>query len=271
MDFSTKIKLIASDVDGTLVDSRKRVPDGFAAAVRKLREHGIRFVIASGRQYYNVLKTFDEAKDDLIVLPENGSMLLDGGEAIFTSRLADSDIEAALDAIRDIPTAHPMLCGVKAAYVRPCPDFCVTEMAKYYERRITCEDPFERAKGDTICKLAIFDEESTARNVLPAVRHFADRLCPVLSDQHWLDIMNQGVDKGTGLGIVMVRFGVKPEECMAFGDYDNDIQMLKLCGESYAMANAADSVKAVCRHLAPSNDEAGVMQVLRHEFPFLND
>ena len=268
---NARIKLIASDVDGTLVDSQKRVPKGFAAAVRKLREHGIRFVIASGRQYYNVLKTFAEAKDDLIVLPENGLMLLDGGEAFFTSRLADSDIEAALKAVRDIPTAHPILCGVKACYTHPCSDFCATEMAKYYERRVICEDAFERAKDDIICKLAFFDDESTARNVLPAVCHFADRLTPVLSGKHWLDIMNQGVDKGAGLRIVMQRLGVLPEECMAFGDYDNDIPMLKICGESYAMANAADVVKAVCRHIAPSNNEDGVMQVLRREFPFLNN
>ena len=67
------------------------------------------------------------------------------------------------------------------------------------------------------------------------------------------------------------RFGVKPEECMAFGDSENDIAMLRLCGESYAMANATDDVKAVCRHVAPSNDEAGVMQVLCREFPFLKD
>ncbi len=268
---NTRIKLIASDVDGTLVDSQKRVPKGFAAAVRKLRENGIRFVIASGRQYYNVLETFDEAKDDLVVLPENGSMLLDGGEAFFTSRLADSDIKAALEAVRDIPTAHPILCGVKACYARPCPDFCATEMAKYYARRVICEDAFERAKDDIICKLAFFDDESTARNVLPAVRHFADRLTLALSGEHWLDIMNQGVDKGAGLRTVMERLGVSPAECMAFGDYDNDIPMLKICGESYAMANATDAVKAVCRHAAPSNDEEGVMQVLRREFPFLND
>ena len=268
---NARIKLIVSDVDGTLVDSQKRVPKGFAAAVRKLRAHGIRFVIASGRQYYNVLKTFDAAKDDLIVLPENGSMLFDGGEAFFTSRLADSDIEAALEAVRDIPTAYPMLCGVKAVYTRPCPDFCASEMAKYYERRVICEDAFERAKDDIICKIAFFDDESTARNVLPAVRHFAEWLNPVLSGEHWLDIMNQGVDKGSGLRIVMERLGVSPEECMAFGDYDNDIPMLKICGESYAMANATDAVRAVCRHAAPSNDEEGVMQVLHREFSFLND
>ncbi len=264
-----RIKLIAADVDGTLVDSEKRVPKGFADAVRRLRANGVRFVIASGRQYYNVIKTFADAKDDVIILPENGSMLIEAGEAFFTSRIPDGDIREALRAVRGIPTAHPLLCGVKAVYSLPCPDFCATEMSKYYERRVICEDAFDRAKDDTICKVAFFDDESTARNVLPAVSHFADRMNIVLSGEHWLDIMNKGVDKGSGLRVIMERLGVAPEECMAFGDYGNDIGMLRICGESYAMANATDDVKAVCRHMAPSNDEEGVMQVLRREFPFL--
>ena len=192
---SAKIKLIACDVDGTLVDSRKRVPAGFPEAVRRLRDRGVAFVIASGRQYYNVLKTFDAVRDDILVLPENGALLIEDGEAVFISRLADADVEAAIRAVRDIPTARPILCGVKAAYSLPCPAFCATEMAKYYERRVIAEDAFERARDDTIFKVAFFDDESTARNVWPAVSHFADRLNPVLSGEHWLDIMNKDINK----------------------------------------------------------------------------
>ena len=132
-------------------------------------------------------------------------------------------------------------------------------------------DAFRLAEEDVVCKIALFDDESSAKNLAPAMAPFADHLTPNLSGDHWLDIMNPGIDKGSGLRILLDRFGVKPEECMAFGDYENDIAMLRLCGESYAMANATDDVKAVCRHVAPSNDEAGVMQVLYREFPFLKD
>ena len=266
-----RIKLIASDVDGTLVDSQKRVPKGFAAAVRKLRGHGVRFVIASGRQYYNVLKTFDCVRDDIVVMPDNGAMLIEGDEAYYTSRLLAEDVAAILRAVETIPTAHPLLEGVRALYMLPGSDFYEHEVARYYERRVVAPDAFEQAASDTICKVAIFDDVSSARHVAPVLARFSDHLNVALGGDNWLDIMNMGVDKGSGLRIILEHLGVKPEECMAFGDYDNDIQMLKICGESYAMANATDAVKAVCRHLAPSNDEEGVMQVLRREFPFLND
>ena len=268
---SNRIKLIASDVDGTLVDSRKRLPPGFPEAVRKLRDRGIVFVIASGRQYFNVLKTFDVVKDDVVILPDNGAILLDGGEPFFTSPLPREAITEILAAVADIPTAHPLLAGVRALYMRPASDLCMDEVARYYERRVVAPDAFERAEADTICKIAVFDDESSAKNIAPALARFQGAFGVTLSGDHWLDVMNPGVDKGSGLRILLDHFGVKPEECMAFGDYDNDIPMLRICGESYAMANATDAVKAVCRHRAPSNDEAGVMQVLYREFPFLKD
>ncbi len=268
---SARIKLIASDVDGTLVDSQKRLPDGFPEAVRKLREHGIVFVIASGRQYYNVLKTFDVVKDDIAILSDNGAMLLDKDGAYYTSPIPDADIAQVLEAAARIPTASPLLCGIRSIYMKPAPEDCLKDVARYYERCVIAPDAFEQAASDTICKLAFFDAESTAKNVAPVLAPFEDRLTVNLSGDHWLDVMNPGIDKGSGLRILLDRFGVKPEECMAFGDYDNDIGMLRVCGESYAMANATDAVKAVCRHTAPSNEEAGVMQVLYREFPFLKD
>lgn len=268
---SRGIRLVAADVDGTLVDSQKCVPQGFGEAVRRLRDHGVRFVIASGRQYWNVLETFGDAAADAIILPENGSMLFDGGEATYTSRIPDADIAATLDAVRGVSTAYPVLCGVEAAHVSNCSAFCASEMTTYYARRDIGPGALGRAGDDIICKFAIFDDESAARNIWPAVSHLADRLNVVVSGKNWLDIMNPGVDKGSGLRVIMDRLGVAPEECMAFGDYGNDIGMLRLCGESYAMANATDDVKAVCRHVAPSNDDDGVMRVLRREFPFLDE
>ena len=266
---SGQIKLIACDIDGTLVDSKKRIPGGLYEAVHKLRDHGIIFVIASGRQYYNVAKTFAAIKDVITILSENGSMLIDDNGAFFTSEIPQADVVEIMRETARIPTAQTILCGVKAAYTLPSSEVCRSDIGNNYERRVIAENAFDLAAQDIICKVAVFDHESSAKNVAPVLAHFADHLNPNLSGDHWIDVMNQGIDKGSGMRILLDRFGVKPEECMCFGDYDNDIGMLKVCGESYAMANATDAVKAVCKHLAPSNDEAGVMQVLYREFPFL--
>ena len=78
--------------------------------------------------------------------------------------------------------------------------------------------------------------------------------------------MKPGVNKGEALRGVQRMLGIRPEECMAFGDYLNDCELLDAVGESYAMENAHPALKRIAKYIAPSNDEDGVMRVLRERF-----
>ena len=75
--------------------------------------------------------------------------------------------------------------------------------------------------------------------------------------------MHVGITKGAGIRALQKQLNILPEECMAFGDYMNDYDMLTACDESYAMENAHPDLKKIAKHIAPSNEEEGVMQVLR--------
>ena len=77
-----------------------------------------------------------------------------------------------------------------------------------------------------------------------------------------VDILPEGIHKAWGLGQVLEELSISPEHVMAFGDSDNDIELLAYAGHSYAMENATDKVKAVAKFIAPSHLEAGVMQVI---------
>ena len=76
------IKLIAADMDGTLLSSRKQLPKGFFPLVRTLKKIGVRFAPASGRQYYNLYEQFGEIADELMYISENGGMVCDGREIV---------------------------------------------------------------------------------------------------------------------------------------------------------------------------------------------
>ena len=80
------IHLIAADMDGTLLDSRKRLPKGLFSMLRQLREKDVRFVVASGRQYYNLEAQFEEVADQVTFLSENGTMVFDQGSRSFWRR-----------------------------------------------------------------------------------------------------------------------------------------------------------------------------------------
>ena len=76
------IRLIAADMDGTLLDSRKQLPEGLFPLVRALHERGVRFAPASGRQFYTLYEQFGEIADELMYISENGAMICDGAECV---------------------------------------------------------------------------------------------------------------------------------------------------------------------------------------------
>jgi hydroxymethylpyrimidine pyrophosphatase-like HAD family hydrolase len=78
--------------------------------------------------------------------------------------------------------------------------------------------------------------------------------------------MKPGVNKGRAMRMLQEIKGVSPDACMAFGDYLNDLEMLQSVTESYAMENALDEIKRVSKHIAPPNDENGVMRVVKERF-----
>ena len=90
-----------------------------------------------------------------------------------------------------------------------------------------------------------------------------ESIAPVLSGDSWIDVANRSVSKGSAIEAILENLHIKKEEAMAFGDYLNDYELLLSCGESYAMENAHPKLKKIAKHITASNDEDGVMKVLR--------
>ena len=91
----------------------------------------------------------------------------------------------------------------------------------------------------------------------------SEGLKAVLSGDSWIDIANSSVNKGAAIRSILEKYNIPAAEAMAFGDYLNDYDLLKSCGESYCMANGHPELKALAKHIAPSNDDDGVMRILR--------
>ena len=116
-------------------------------------------------------------------------------------------------------------------------------------------------------KVAVFDPVSAAERCAPHFAPFRDRLKVTLAGQNWIDIMRADVNKGIAIEFLQKRLGLAPDQCMAFGDYPNDLEMIQQVGWSYGMANGHPDLLAVARFRAPSNEDNGVMRVLRETFP----
>lgn len=260
------IKLVATDLDGTLLDSAKRVPEGFFDAARELRRRGIHVLIASGRQYQNILKVMEPIRDIISVCADNGGFVFHEGRRISASRMSEAHVATALRAVSSIPGANPVLCGAEAAYARPGSDLFQRDFETSYDCRVVADDAFARAADDLVCKVAVHYDGDAAAGLWPAMKAFEGEMSVMLSGPAWVDLMEPDANKGAAMREYQRLLSLSPDECMCFGDLDNDKGMLAACTESYCVENGLDSVKAVCKYVAPSNDDDGVMRVLRERF-----
>lgn len=262
------IKLIAVDLDGTLLDEQKRIPDGFFRAVERLTSRGVRIVVASGRQYYNLLKVFAPIQDRLIFLCENGALLFERGENLYRHAIDPADLRRIYASVVGIPNAKPVLSCVRTAYLAdpgPEAERCI---ATYFEKRTIVDDPLEEAlRRDSAVKMAVYVDHAAAASCPELKRRFSPGLSVVLAGEDWLDFMAAGVSKGAAMRFLQQRLGLSPDQCLAFGDYMNDLEMLQSVGYGYAMSNGHPDLIAAARFQAPPNTENGVMRTIAEYFP----
>lgn len=264
------IKLIAADMDGTLLNSRQELPPGFFDVIRGLNKQGVMFAAASGRQFINLQKVFAEVADKMVFIAENGSLVAKGNEVIYTLPIPEQFLADIFHTADAIPGTTVLLCGTKAAYLKHPDPLADEHSGRYYTSRVFADDPLQAVKehSDTIIKVAIFHEEDGALCSAPMAKFNKD-LKLTLAAKNWLDVSHPDVNKGTAMSFLLKDFGLTPENCMAFGDYPNDTELLNSVYYSYAMANAVQSIKDIARFEAPSNDDYGVAQVIREYFPGL--
>lgn len=254
------IKLIATDLDGTLLNSNKELPEGFREWVLGHKE--IKMVIASGRQYYNICRLFPGMEDSLVFMADNGGLVFENNKTVYVNEMKTEDVIYCIEQFHEKEKLSIILSGEKSAYMEHAPEEAESNAHMYYEKLEFTSDLRECVKKDRIIKIAVFVEGHKAEERYNKLAGFHSRLKAVLSGDCWIDIANKTVDKGTAISILQEKYGISASECMAFGDYLNDRDMLLQCVESYAMQNAHPSLKEIAKYIAPSNDDRGVMEVL---------
>ncbi len=254
------IKIIFSDMDGTLLTSANKLPDGFDEMMAELKRRGVIFAPASGRQYFSLLKSFEKYVDEFLFLAENGTLVMHREIEIFSSPIDRAAVDEVLKVTEPLKNILRVWCGKKDAYIRREQDTAEnqTELAKYYTHNAVVDD--FSAIDDTPIKVALFDATGRAdENIYRHLAQFYDSLQVVLSSNQWVDVMSPGINKGEAVRAVQRILEVAPEECAAFGDYMNDYEMIQAVGHSFAMANAHPELKKIARYETASNDEFGVL------------
>ncbi|MFI7498659.1 Cof-type HAD-IIB family hydrolase [Streptomyces sp. NPDC049687] len=258
------IRLVVTDMDGTLLDDDKRIPEGLWETLARLRERGVLFSPASGRQYATLAAEFAEVADGMVFIAENGSHVVRDGRELSSDPLEPGVVARVVEAVRRCAAGGvdlgAVVCGKRSAYVERADEAFLAEVERYYLRCAVVEDL--TAVDDDVIKVALFDFGSAEKTTIPALAPFADTHQVVVSGEHWVDVMNRTASKGAALRRLQRELGITPAQTMVFGDYLNDLEMLDAADWSFAMANAHPEVVRRARHLAPSNNDNGVLRTI---------
>ena len=257
---SSRIKMVVTDMDGTLLNSKHEVSSRFFELFHILNAQGIQFVAASGRQYGSMISKLGSIQEELIIIAENGAYVRRQEEELLLTPVNKSQIDRVLNATLHLDRANPVLCSKHNAYVQSDDPAFIELLKEYYSGFELVEDAY--AVQDQILKVAVHHPENSERYIFPAVENFEPEMKVKVSGNHWVDISHPDANKGQALRFVMAQQGILPEELLVFGDYNNDLEMLEMAHHSYAMANAHPRVKEVANYTTSSNDEFGVERVL---------
>lgn len=260
------IKLIATDIDGTLVkESTSVIYPEMLEAIRRWTDQGNYFCVASGRQYYSIRHMFEEVSDRIIYLAENGAHVRYQNRDILVQEMKRDYVEQIMHQLRGYyDTCDVVVSSTEGSLLETKNEKFLTFFANgYHNKYRLVEDVL--AEGLTIMKIAIYQEGSIReigeKILIPA---WQDKVKTCMAGEEWVDFMDASVDKGNALQVIQQFLGVSREETMAFGDNDNDLGLLAAAGESYAVENARDSVKKVAKHVCPSYHKKGVYQVIQN-------
>lgn len=255
------IKLIATDMDGTLLDEEGQLPKNFFSTLEKLRAKNIKFVVASGRPYDTLCRNFYPISDELDFICDNGAFIVENGQVVNIDIMNKTKVNELINYCEDIPNIELVLCGIKSAYHHSLSKDFIEEVGKYYFKDQIVDDL--TTVDDDIFKISICNLNNSATNLYKFLEpKFNEDFALVISGTTWIDIMNKGINKGLALEKIQKDEGISYEETMVFGDFYNDIEMLKKAHYSFVMENANEDMKQYGNFIAKKNTENGVMEAI---------
>ena len=267
------IKVIATDMDGTLLDPKGQLDlPRLEKILDKLDQRHIRFVIATGNEVHRMRQLLGHLAERVVLVVANGARIFENNELLQAQTWDDAMVDRALDHFKGRECQNQfVVTAMNGGFVKKgtvfteLDKFMTPEMIEKLYQRMNFVDEFDSKLFGGVLKMSMVVGEERSDSVLQEVNDLFDgRVRAVSSGYGCIDILQDGIHKAWGLEELLKRWDLKSEQIMAFGDSENDIEMLEMAGISYAMENAEERVKEIATEVAPANSQAGVYQVLEN-------
>ena len=265
------IQMIATDMDGTLMDAQGEVDrERLSRILDQLDQRGIPFVIATGNGYSRMAHVLGELKDRVTLVLANGAWILEKEKLIRECSWPEELVQEVLRYLEGREEElHLVVSSLSGTYAKKGTEFplleqlMTPELAAALYRRMRFVDDLVQEHGEQVLKISVVtDTEKVEAFVQELREEFGERLLPAASGYGAIDILQPEVNKATAIQFLEEHWGVDGGHLMAFGDSQNDVEMLELATYSYAMENADVHARQAARYTAPSHQEGGVYEMI---------
>lgn len=256
------IKLIVSDVDGTLVsDGSHNINPRIFEVITQLKEKGILFAVASGRQYPSIQRLFEPVRDNVIFIAENGAYVICRDTEMSIVPMKREVVERIVEQLRLLPGCIITASGKDATYIESRDEEFIDLLVNGYHNTIKIVDDILKADVEII-KLALYNKNGIEKEAASLIPQWKDQVKVVVAGSLWLDFMDYSVDKGNALARIQQITGISKEETMCFGDNSNDVGMFHQSGKGYAVATANPMLKEVATDIIGTYEQDSVIKEL---------
>lgn len=255
------IKMIVTDLDGTLYNDIDSFDlHRFYEIYARLKELNIRFVVASGNQYHLIRELFKDIIDEIAVISENGSLIMENDQEVYATSLQREELYRLCEGLNQYRVPY-LICGKKSAYVLRRNEIQEFKDPKHFPE-IEMIDEIEDI-DDHILKISFNDHFYEGDDIKKTVNGIiGDDKEIIATGFTAYDIISKDINKTFGVRMLAQRYNISKDEIMAFGDSDNDIGMLRYVGHPYIMANARKEYRDMFDKIAPDVKDEGVLKVL---------
>lgn len=259
------IRLIALDLDGTLLDPAGRITEGTKAAIAQARASGVRVVLNTGRAIQEAVLFAEEAGCDDLTSCLGGAALVHAGTGEVLRRhdipepsgrrvlelCLKREIELMVFAGNEIILDPYSADSLRRNYHYPA----------FHNAAIVTEEPLAYMAGHGLPLTKVHGDWAPGRYPLKELAALPGVALTASNDRDF-ELVAAGVDKGRMLALLAALYGVPLQDCAAVGDSDNDLAMLRAVGTPIAMGNASRAVKAAAVRVVPSNGEDGAARAI---------
>lgn len=237
------IKFIASDLDGTLLPPTKIIPAQVFPYINKLKDMGVTFAPASGRQLPNIKKMFAPVLDKIAIIAENGGLAWADGKIIFCDPTPAEGVKYALDIIAEHDGLYPLLSCADCAYYAGDFEPFVDVLTRSYSSAKRVDDLKAVADSEQVLKISVWDSQPCAEHGGVILPPLIKGMRAMISGYDWLDVSAPHANKGRAFDAILNYLGIDRSESVAFGDHMNDYEMLCAAGKAYMPENAFYKLK----------------------------